>query len=210
MLIFIIFSLFIYDQSVSIFQSIFSSTIKTFCNFRPFFHSFIIFDKFQKFNIFMKLPRPFTKLWAEITSPMLSALFCISKTFIRLCIHFIQGMRYLFPIFYLTCMLWLLIYPLINYHTKKIRLLCSPIIHSKCNFFKTQPFEHTNSRSDTWNKCGNKFPILFNLNDKLYTIYFSASLQCLSSQYLEIIQISMIRSSSPQFLLILLVFIILN
>lgn len=93
--------LLIYYQSISIFKSIFCSTFKIFCNLRPFFISFVFFNKFEQLNILIELPRPFFKLGTEVASPMLSTLLSISIHFLPIIIEDIQFLGYLFPIFYL-------------------------------------------------------------------------------------------------------------
>jgi hypothetical protein len=83
-------------------------------------------------------------------------------------------------------------------------------VGGKCDFFDAEPLEHTGFSTDSWNKRWDESPVCEGLLYSSITSSFSRSAYYLKSLYLEMTQIRILKSSSPQFRLIRLVFSILH
>jgi len=129
----IVLFLLVNDQSISIFQSIFSPAIKILYNFWPLFRAFVLFDTLKQLNIFFRFPRPFFKIGIEIAIPMFSALLGISEYFIFSVIEEVKSLWYHFPIFGIFG--FSLIAFLVDQFSEKIALFLAPVIRGKVDFF---------------------------------------------------------------------------
>ena len=79
----------------------------------------------------------------------------------------------------------------------------------KCDLFDAEPFEHASFCINSWDKRGDKSPVLVSLLYDIVTRSFSRSSYFLRSLYLDMIQIRIFKSYSPQLRLIRLVLSIL-
>lgn len=140
---------------------------------------------------------------------MLSALLCITIDLIDILIEPIEILRDLFPFPNLITTLAAL-QPLSHQPRQQIWLLLGPVMSGECDFLNWEPFEHAGFRSDSGDHRSNEFPIFGVLDNEGSTKSFSRSTMDFMSAYLETTQISILRSSSPQFLFNFLVLSILS
>lgn len=77
---------FVDDQGISVFEGIFSSTLKVPSYLRPLFESLVVLDELEQFGVLVGLPWPLFQVGAKIASPMLPALLGVSIYFILILI----------------------------------------------------------------------------------------------------------------------------
>ena len=82
-------------------------------------------------------------------------------------------------------------------------------MRGKCDFFDAEPFEHASFSIDAWNEWEYKSPVLVGLLYDILTRSFYRPSYFLRLLYLDMIQIKIFKSYSPQLRLMRLVFTVL-
>lgn len=198
------------NEGISIFKCVFGSPVEVFGDFRPFFQPLVIFDELEQLDIFIELPGSLLELGTQITGPMFAALLGVSINFALVLIQSVQFLRDLFPVLDLIIAISLSLQSFVNYVAEDVGFFLGPIMRCQCDLLQTEPLEHAGAGTNPGDHGGDHSPILVVLRKKSITISFSRSTYFRRSQYLEMTQMSILRSSSPQFLLIRLVLSILS
>lgn len=120
--------LFFHYQRVPILQGILRSSLKILRNLRPFLQPIIRLYKLQQSHILIQLPWPLLQLWAQVTCPVLSALFSVTVHFVIIQVEFVQLLGDLFPVVDLTVVLKAFVVTITDDLAQEAALVLAPAV----------------------------------------------------------------------------------
>jgi hypothetical protein len=195
------------DQSVPVLQCVFSAPIEVLHDLGPLLRSFVLLDALQQLDVLLWLPGALLEVGIEVAVPVFPALLGVSKYFVVPVVEKVKSLGDKFPI--LGVLVLALIALLVDEGGEQVALFLAPVVGGEVDLLKTEPLEHAGLGCNSWDERSDHFPVLAILNKILFTIYFSISWKRFLSAYLEMTQIKICTSSSLQFFLMRLFFIIL-